>query len=97
MPSADRAAVTNADFYLLEQSLEDEGRQLLRQVREYMEKSVEHASSVNCRAGRQAPARMPLDGPTMTVGGSWSLPACDTRTWAPSRWHRGDLDACHAR
>ena len=41
MPSADRTAVTNADFYLLEQSLEDEGRQLLRQVREFMEKSVQ--------------------------------------------------------
>jgi glutaryl-CoA dehydrogenase len=41
MPSADRVAVTDADFYLLEQSLEPEGRQLLRQVREFMEKSVQ--------------------------------------------------------
>ena len=41
MPSADRVAVTDADFYLLEQSLEPAGRQLLRQVREFMEKSVQ--------------------------------------------------------
>ncbi len=41
MPSADRIAVTDADFYLLEQSLEPAGRQLLRQVREFMEKSVQ--------------------------------------------------------
>ncbi len=41
MPSADRVAVTDADFYLLEQSLEPGGRQLLRQVREFMEKSVQ--------------------------------------------------------
>jgi hypothetical protein len=27
-----RTAVTDADFYLLEQSLDDEGRQLLRRV-----------------------------------------------------------------
>jgi alkylation response protein AidB-like acyl-CoA dehydrogenase len=39
MSSADRTAVTNADFYLLEQSLDDAGRQLLRGVREFMEKS----------------------------------------------------------
>ena len=41
MPSADRVAVTDADFYLLEQSLEPGGRQLLQQVREFMEKSVQ--------------------------------------------------------
>ncbi len=41
MPRADRTAVTDADFYLLEQSLDDAGRQLLRQVREFMEKSVQ--------------------------------------------------------
>ena len=41
MPSADRVAATDADFYLLEQSLEPAGRQLLRQVREFMEKSVQ--------------------------------------------------------
>ena len=36
-----RTAVTDADFYLLEQSLDDQGRQLLRRVREFMEKSVQ--------------------------------------------------------
>src|SRR5262252_6857349 len=36
-----RTAVTDADFYLLEQSLDDEGRQLLLRVREFMEKSVQ--------------------------------------------------------
>ena len=41
MPSADRTAVIDADFYLLEQSLEPEGRQLLHRVREFMEKSVQ--------------------------------------------------------
>ena len=41
MPSADRAAVTDADFYLLEQSLEPEGRQFLSRIREFMEKSVQ--------------------------------------------------------
>jgi alkylation response protein AidB-like acyl-CoA dehydrogenase len=41
MPNADRAAVTDADFYLIERSLEPEGRQVLRQVREFMEKSVQ--------------------------------------------------------
>jgi hypothetical protein len=41
MSSADRTAVTDADFYLLEPSLDDAGRQLLRQVREFMEKSVQ--------------------------------------------------------
>src|ERR1700733_6283117 len=41
MPSADRVAATDADFYLLEQSLEPGGRQLLHQVREFMEKSVQ--------------------------------------------------------
>jgi hypothetical protein len=38
----DRPAVTDADFYLIEQTLDDEGRQLLRRVREFMEKSVQH-------------------------------------------------------
>jgi len=41
MPTADRTAVTDADFYLLEQSLEPEGRQLVHRVREFMEKSVQ--------------------------------------------------------
>jgi glutaryl-CoA dehydrogenase len=41
MPSADRTAAQDADFYLLEQSLEPGDRQLLRQVRDYMEKSVQ--------------------------------------------------------
>jgi hypothetical protein len=40
-----RTAVTDADFYLLEQSLDDEGRQLLRRVREFMEKSVQRSST----------------------------------------------------
>jgi alkylation response protein AidB-like acyl-CoA dehydrogenase len=35
-----RTAVTNADFYLLESSLEPEGRQLLLRIREFMEKSI---------------------------------------------------------
>jgi glutaryl-CoA dehydrogenase len=41
MPSADRIAARDADFYLLERSLEPAGRQLLGQVREFMEKSVQ--------------------------------------------------------
>src|ERR1700748_826893 len=36
-----RTAVTDADFYLLEQSLDEDGRQFLRRVREFMEKSVQ--------------------------------------------------------
>src|SRR5689334_17121351 len=36
-----RTAVTDADLYLLEQSLDDDGRQFLRRVREFMEKSVQ--------------------------------------------------------
>jgi len=36
-----RTAVTDADFYLIEQTLDDESRQLLRRVREFMEKSVQ--------------------------------------------------------
>ena len=36
-----RTAVTDADFYLIEQTLDDEGRQLLRRIREFMEKSVQ--------------------------------------------------------
>ena len=36
-----RPAVTDADFYLIEQMLEPEGRQLLLRVREFMEKSVQ--------------------------------------------------------
>jgi hypothetical protein len=40
MPKADRPAATDADFYLLEQMLEPEGRELLHRVREFMEKSV---------------------------------------------------------
>ena len=41
MPPADRTAVTDADFYLLERSLEPEGRQFLHRLREFMEKSVQ--------------------------------------------------------
>src|SRR5260370_27422677 len=41
MPKAARPAVTDADFYLLEQTLEPEGRELLHRVREFMEKSVQ--------------------------------------------------------
>jgi glutaryl-CoA dehydrogenase len=41
MPSADRIAARDADFYLLERSLEPAGRRLLGQVREYLEKSVQ--------------------------------------------------------
>jgi hypothetical protein len=40
-----RTAVTNADFYLLESSLEPEGRQLLLRIREFTEKSIELAST----------------------------------------------------
>src|SRR6201994_2554007 len=36
-----RTAVTDADFYLLEQSLDDEGRALLRRIREFMEKKIQ--------------------------------------------------------
>src|SRR5579863_3586261 len=36
-----RTAVTDADFYLIEQSIDDEGRQLLRRIREFMEKKVQ--------------------------------------------------------
>jgi glutaryl-CoA dehydrogenase len=36
-----RTAVTDADFYLIEQSLDDEGRALLRRIREFMEKKVQ--------------------------------------------------------
>jgi len=35
-----RTPVTDADFYLIEQSVDDDGRALLRRVREFMEKSV---------------------------------------------------------
>jgi glutaryl-CoA dehydrogenase len=41
MTSADRTAAQDADFYLLEQTLEPEGRQLVARVREFMEKSVQ--------------------------------------------------------
>src|SRR6202042_2183511 len=41
MSSADRTTVQDADFYLLEQTLQPEGRQLLHRVREFMEKSVQ--------------------------------------------------------
>ena len=65
MPSADRVAVTDADFYLLEQTLEPGGRQLLRQVREFMEKSVQPVINhywtreefPHRPGGRPAPAR----------------------------------------
>jgi alkylation response protein AidB-like acyl-CoA dehydrogenase len=36
-----RTAVTDADFYLIEQTLDDDGRRLLRRVREFMEKTVQ--------------------------------------------------------
>ena len=39
--SLPRTAVTDADFYLLEQALDPEGRALLLRVREFMEKSVQ--------------------------------------------------------
>jgi len=41
MPKADRPAATDADFYLLEQTIEPDGRELLHRVREFMEKSVQ--------------------------------------------------------
>src|SRR5260370_37720182 len=41
MTSADRTAAQDAAFYLLEQTLEPEGRQLVARVREFMEKSVQ--------------------------------------------------------
>ena len=41
MTSPGRAAVTDADFYLIEQMLEPEGRQLLLRVRQFMEKEVQ--------------------------------------------------------
>jgi glutaryl-CoA dehydrogenase len=41
MPSSGSPAVTDADFYLLEQTLDPAGRQLVARVREYMEKSVQ--------------------------------------------------------
>jgi glutaryl-CoA dehydrogenase len=41
MTSSGRAAVADADFYLLEQALEPDDRQLLLRVREFMEKSVQ--------------------------------------------------------
>jgi hypothetical protein len=42
MPRSGSPAVTDADFYLLEQTLDPVGRQLVARVREYMEKSVQH-------------------------------------------------------
>jgi glutaryl-CoA dehydrogenase len=41
MANAGRAAVTDADFYLIEEMLDPEDRQLLHRVREFMEKSVQ--------------------------------------------------------
>jgi hypothetical protein len=41
MTSSGRAPAADADFYLLEQSLRPEGRQLLLRVREFMEKSIQ--------------------------------------------------------
>jgi glutaryl-CoA dehydrogenase len=41
MPSKGEPIVTDADFYLLEQTLEPEGREHLHKVREFMEKSVQ--------------------------------------------------------
>ena len=45
-----RTAVTDADFYLIEQTLDDDGRQLLRRVREFMEKTVQLESPVKVSA-----------------------------------------------
>ena len=41
MASSGRTALTDGDFYLIEQTLDPEGRQLLLRVREFMEKSVQ--------------------------------------------------------
>ena len=41
MASKGQPLVTDADFYLLEQTLEPEGRDLVHKVREFMEKSVQ--------------------------------------------------------
>jgi glutaryl-CoA dehydrogenase len=41
MAGSGRAALTDGDFYLIERSLDDQGRQLLLRVREFMEKSVQ--------------------------------------------------------
>ena len=41
MASSGRTALTDGDFYLIERSLDDQGRQLLLRVREFMEKSVQ--------------------------------------------------------
>jgi hypothetical protein len=40
-----RTAVTNADFYLLESSLEPAGRQLLLRIREFMENRSSRSST----------------------------------------------------
>ena len=40
-----RTAVTDADFYLIEQTLDDDGRQRLRRVREFMEKRSSRSST----------------------------------------------------
>jgi hypothetical protein len=42
MPRSGSPAVTDADFYLLEQTLDQAGRQPVARVREYMEKSAHH-------------------------------------------------------
>jgi glutaryl-CoA dehydrogenase len=41
MAGSGRTALTDGDFYLIEQTLDTEGRQLLLRVREFMEKSVQ--------------------------------------------------------
>ncbi|MFY9933433.1 MAG: acyl-CoA dehydrogenase family protein [Streptosporangiaceae bacterium] len=41
MPSKGQPIVTDSDFYLLEQKLEPEGRELLHKVHEFMEKSIQ--------------------------------------------------------
>ena len=41
MAGTGRTALTDGDFYLIEQALDTEGRQLLLRVREFMEKSVQ--------------------------------------------------------
>ena len=41
MASSGRAALTDGDFYLIEQTLDPEGRRLIARTREFMEKSVQ--------------------------------------------------------
>ena len=43
-----RTAVTDADFYLLEQSLDDEGRQLLRRSGSTWRSQIADANGLRC-------------------------------------------------